>query len=106
DCTGSNGTLNIESARSRSPMFMQTPVSRLKTAQLFIYCGVRDGVDGSVPITQSINFYNKLLKDQNVKQNSEFVSEIEKEDLLAHRRAIGDFGSIGGRVVCLKKQHD
>src|SRR4029078_1634685 len=63
DCTGSNGTLNIESARSRSPMYMQSPVSKLKSAQLYIYCGVKDGLDGSVPITQSINYYNKLVKD-------------------------------------------
>jgi hypothetical protein len=63
-CTDSqDSVLNIEEARARSPYFMDTPVSRRKKSRLNIYCGIHDGYTGSVPITQSINFYNKLVRD-------------------------------------------
>jgi dienelactone hydrolase len=62
--TGSrDSVLDTEEAKRRSPYFMDTPVSRRKNSTLKIYCGIHDGYTGSVPITQSINFYNKLVKD-------------------------------------------
>ena len=62
--TGSQDSLlDIEEARARSPYFMDTPVTRRKNSILSIYCGIHDGYTGSVPITQSINFYNKLVRD-------------------------------------------
>lgn len=63
-CTRSlDSVLDREEAERRSPYFMDTPVSRRKNSTLNIYCGIHDGYDGSVPITQSINFYNKLVRD-------------------------------------------
>ena len=63
-CTGSrDSALNIEEAKRRSPFFMDTPVSGRKNSTLNIYCGIHDGYTGSVPITQSIQFYNKLVRD-------------------------------------------
>jgi hypothetical protein len=62
--TGSqDSVLDIEEARKRSPYFMDTPVPRRKKSILNIYCGIHDGYTGSVPITQSINFYNKVVSD-------------------------------------------
>jgi dienelactone hydrolase len=62
--TGSrDSVLNLAEAKRRSPYFMDTPVSRRKKSVLNIYCGIHDGYTGSVPISQSINFYNKLVKD-------------------------------------------
>ena len=62
--TGSmDSVLDIEEAKRRSPYFMDTPVTRRKSSTLNIYCGIHDGYSGSVPITQSINFYNKLVMD-------------------------------------------
>ncbi len=62
--TGSEDSiLDTEEARRRSPYFLDTPVSRSKKSILNIYCGIHDGYNGSVPITQSINFYNKLVRD-------------------------------------------
>jgi hypothetical protein len=63
-CTGSRDSiLNVEEAKRRSPFFMGTPVSRRKHSVLNIYCGIHDGYSGSVPIIQSIEFYNKLARD-------------------------------------------
>ena len=63
-CTGSaDSVLNIAEAKRRSPYFMDTPVSLRKNSTLNIYCGIHDGYTGSVPVTQSIRFYNKLVGD-------------------------------------------
>jgi pimeloyl-ACP methyl ester carboxylesterase len=63
-CTGSrDSVLNIEEAKRRSPFFLDTPVTRRGNSILNIYCGIHDGYTGSVPITQSIDFYNKLVRD-------------------------------------------
>jgi len=61
--TQSDNALNIEEAKSRSSYFMETPVEKRKNSKLTIYAGIHDGYTGSVPITQSINFYNKLVED-------------------------------------------
>jgi predicted peptidase len=103
-CTGSNEELNVANARQRSPLYMATPQQKPKPARLFIFAGIYDGIQGSVPITQSINFYNKLLNDLSVKDKSTYVSSDEKLQLLEHRRPLGNFGSIGDRRICLKKQ--
>jgi hypothetical protein len=105
-CTGSaNGLLNEPVARERSPLFMETPKHKVSDTQLFIYTGIYDGIQGSVPITQSINFYNKLLKDLSVKDPSVYVSDREKLQLLEYRKPLGDYGEIGGRKVCLEKKY-
>ncbi len=83
---------------------MATPKQKSKQARLFIFAGIYDGIQGSVPITHSINFYNKLLTDLSVKDKSRYVSPGEKLQLLEYRRPLGNFGTIGGRRICLKKQ--
>ena len=63
-CTSSKDSiLDVDEARRRSPFFLDTPVAYRKKSLLNIYCGIHDGYTGSVPITQSIHFYNKLIKD-------------------------------------------
>ncbi|WP_461534231.1 alpha/beta hydrolase family protein [Sinomicrobium sp.] len=104
-CTGSGKELDIESARQRSPMLRKTPVEKLKNSTLDIYAGVYDGIRGSVPITHSINFYNKLLAEMSVADSSAYVSPAEKLHLLEHRDPIGELGEIGGRKICLKKNY-
>jgi hypothetical protein len=105
-CTGSQkGALNEEEARSRSPLRWKTPVNRLKECDFSIYAGIYDGIQGSVPITHSINFYNKILTDMSVKDKSAFVPDKEKLDLLEFRKPLGNFGEIGGRKVCLVKKY-
>jgi hypothetical protein len=104
DCTSSKDSLNMEIAIKKSPIYWKTPVEKLNTTEFQIYAGVYDGIQGSVPITHSINFYNKILKDKLVIDRSIYVSDSEKLYLLEYRKALGKFGSIAGRKVFLKKQ--
>ncbi len=103
-CTGSSDTLDVQVARQRSPIYWPTPAHRLLYADLAIYAGVYDGIQGSVPITHSINFYNKLLTDRGVSDTSAYVTAHEKLKLLEFRKPLGDFGSIAGRRICLLKK--
>lgn len=105
DCTGSKDELNIENAKKRSPLYMKTPLEKVKNTTLFIFAGIHDGIQGSVPITHSINFYNKLLTDLAVKDKSKYVSDKEKLDLLEYRRPLGNLGNIAGRKICLQKEY-
>ncbi len=104
ECTCSESTLDIDNARQRSPYYMQTPISKIGNTELYIYAGVYDGIQGSVPITHSINFYNKLLSDIGEKDPSKYVSDTEKLHLLEFRTPISETGQIGSRKICLQKE--
>ncbi|MCC5939505.1 MAG: prolyl oligopeptidase family serine peptidase [Lunatimonas sp.] len=103
-CTGSDTTLDTLSARDRSPLFWNTPIEKLDNTELHIYAGIYDGIQGSVPFTHSINFYNKLLSDQGITDAGSYVSDAEKLMLLERRQPLGDFGSIDRRRICLVKE--
>ncbi|NOZ55399.1 MAG: prolyl oligopeptidase family serine peptidase [Calditrichaeota bacterium] len=60
-CTGSDRHLDVEAARRRSPLYW--PVPRRKGARLEIYAGIQDGYTGSVPISHSILFFNRLARE-------------------------------------------
>lgn len=105
-CTGSVGELDEQEAQKRSPLYNETPLHLINDRELFIYAGVYDGIQGSVPITHSINFYNKLLRDLSVKDSSKYVSDLEKLHLLEFRKPLGDYGNIGDRKVFLAKEHE
>lgn len=107
DCTESkNGLLNEKIAREKSPIYWKTPVNKLINSEIKIYAGINDGVQGSVPITHSINFYNKLLSDLSVTDSSKYVSKTEKSRLLQFRKQLGNFGKISDRNICLKKEYN
>jgi lysophospholipase L1-like esterase/dienelactone hydrolase len=72
-------------AMERSPFFMKTPVEKRRNSKLFIYAGVHDGYTGSVPITQSVNFYNKLVKDFDSTENQAIVPAEDIITLLSFR---------------------
>ncbi|HJS00381.1 MAG TPA: GDSL-type esterase/lipase family protein, partial [Flavobacterium sp.] len=59
--TSTDTIFNAEEARLRSPLLQQFPKNLRKNAKLYIYEGVHDGYTGSVPITHSINMYNRLV---------------------------------------------
>lgn len=105
DCTGSKNGLNIEDAKLKSPIYWNTPTEKLKSSKLFIYAGIYDGIQGSVPITHSINFFNKLLTDMSVSDTSKYISISEKLKLLEKREPLGEFGNIADRKICLKKEY-
>ncbi|BFP42772.1 hypothetical protein FGF1_36170 [Flavobacteriaceae bacterium GF1] len=107
NCTDSkNEVLNVKKARDRSPFFWNAPNTRFENTSLFLYTGIYDGLQGSVPITQSINFYNKLLSDLSVPDSSKYVSEREKRLLLEHRKALDSFGKLLNRRVILRKKFE
>ncbi len=104
-CTASKNELNIANAKEKSPIYWNTPTEKLTNSKLFIYAGIYDGIQGSVPITHSLNFYNKLLADLSVSDTLKYVSVHEKLKLLELRKSLGDFGSIGNRKIFLKKEY-
>ena len=107
-CTNSlHGELNKEVAIERSPMYWKTPVEKLDYATMDIYDGIYDGLETNspIPITQSINFYNKLLNDLGATDSSAYISDSEKLKLLEYEKPLGDYGKIGGRDVCLVKKY-
>jgi lysophospholipase L1-like esterase/esterase/lipase len=76
--------LNVKEARKRSPLYMKTPVQRRNPSSLTIYAGIHDGYEGSVPISQSINFYNKVINDFGADEG-QTITEAEIIDLLGMR---------------------
>ncbi|MGB3587535.1 MAG: prolyl oligopeptidase family serine peptidase [Tunicatimonas sp.] len=104
DCTASeDSTLNIDEAKRRSPLYWETPWSQRKNATLHLYAGVHDGYTGSVPITQSINFYNKVLHDARVPDSTALVSDKTIIRLLTQQRGNVTNQLIGDRKVHLQK---
>jgi len=104
DCTGSENVLNTANAKLKSPLYWNSPTEKLESSKLHIYAGIYDGIQGSVPITHSINFYNKLLTDMSVSDTLKYVSTSEKLELLEKREPLGEFGKIADRKICLKKE--
>lgn len=112
-CTGSaEKILNVDEAIARSPIYWRTPI---RETRLHIYAGVYDGIQGSVPITQSINFYNKLVKDFKARDQTDQINErdegalVQPEEilyLLEHRKPLKNMGVIGDRKICLQKEHN
>jgi hypothetical protein len=83
--TGDTLGIDIKEARFRSPVYMETPVRKRKNAKLFLYCGIHDGYNGSVPITHTIDFYNKVVADFDSKQSDARVPVEIREKLLRQR---------------------
>ncbi len=104
-CTGSEKELNVDAAKERSPIYWDTPVNKLSNSHLFIYAGIYDGIQGSVPIVHSINFYNKLLNDMKVSDKSKYITNDEKLKLLEFRKPLDHYGEIAGRKICLEKKY-
>lgn len=76
---GNDYYMNKNEAKKRSPAFMATPVEKRKDCKLFIFAGVHDGYTGSVPITQSLLFYNKLV---NVFDSTDMEAIVPCEDMI------------------------
>lgn len=88
-------TFNPKEAISRSPLWQTFPVEKRKNAQLFIYGGIHDGYRGSVPITHSLNMYNRLVGE--LKYNTADMDTILQKawddvDLISPREIINLMG--------------
>lgn len=101
-CTASqDSTLNTVEAKIRSPLYWNTPWKQRKSATLNLYAGVHDGYSGSVPITHSINFYNKILRDARARKKRAFVSDDAIIQLLTKRSGSEENRFLGDRQVHL-----
>jgi len=103
--TGDSTGIDIEAAKKRSPLFMNTPVEKRKDSKLYIYAGVHDGYQGSVPITQSLEMYNKVVKDYQPAAATELIPGEVIRQLVADRK-LPDFagGRIGDRKIHYQKR--
>ena len=88
--------LDHEEAKARSPYFMDTPIDKRSNSKLYIYTGIHDGYEGSVPITQSLKFFNKVVKDFDSLVTESLISTEEMLSLLERRNSnIGHPSQIG-----------
>ncbi|MCC8089671.1 MAG: GDSL-type esterase/lipase family protein [Rikenellaceae bacterium] len=84
--TSTEDTLNSAEARRRSPLFQNYPAIKRTDAKLYIYTGVHDGYTGSVPITHSINMYNRIKGELKYgTADKELVSENKIINLVTKR---------------------
>ena len=94
-------------ATQRSPVFMVTPVGKRKNSQLFIYTGVHDGYTGSVPITHSINFYNKIVNDLGPHEKKALIPDRDIITLLTYRGYPHESeGMLSDRMIHYQKQFE
>lgn len=104
-CIGAKEGFDVAKAKARSPLYWTTPVAKRKNSALQMYVGVHDGYTGSVPVSQSIHFYNKLLRDFKEKDQTRYVSAEDTEVLLKTRSfpTTQPSQKIGDRVILYQK---
>ncbi len=105
-CTNSiNNKINKANAKKKSPLFWDVPKNKVKSSKLSLFAGIYDGIQGSVPITHSINFYNKIINEMGLTDANSFVSFEERSKIMETRQALGNYGKIENREVFLEKKH-
>lgn len=86
-----DSTFNREETVLRSPIRHTFPIDKRKNAKLYIYAGIHDGYKGSVPITHSLNMYNRLvgeLKYGNVTNEEIAMNAFSDKDLISQSEII------------------
>ena len=99
--TGNREKFDAEQAKKRSPFFDDRPVTDRQNSKLSIYCGIHDGYTGSIPISQSLEMYNKLVSDFSPtapfsKIPQEYISSMVRERSFPGG---GDQGTMRGRKI-------
>ena len=94
-------TLNAEEARKRSPLLWELPATPNGTLE--IYTGIRDGYAGSVPISHSILFYNKVAAHYG--DTSTLVTPEESIQLVSMGiPKTHDYGTLHETTIFFKRQ--
>lgn len=115
-----DSTFNSIEANRRSPIRHTFPVEKRKNAKLYIYAGIHDGYKGSVPITHSLNMYNRLvgeLKYGNVTAEEISIKAFSDKDLISQneiielmsKRIYPDYDkskTLYGRNIYLLREHE
>jgi lysophospholipase L1-like esterase/dienelactone hydrolase len=101
-----NYSLNKEEALRRSPIHMNTPAALRKKSKLFIYAGIHDGYTGSVPISQSLNFYNKVVLDFDSAEKEALIPQEDILEMVSSRNFVEEHkNTLGDREVHYKKTY-
>ena len=82
-CTG--GSLNLKELQVRSPINMQPK----RSLMISLYAGIKDGYEGSVPISHSINYFNKFAH----KEDRIGVNDLQKLLTRAYEPTEKTFGN-------------
>ncbi len=119
NAVSADSVFNTTEAMKRSPLFQAYPRELRQGSELFIYTGIHDGYQGSVPVTHSINMYNRMIAElkyegaesgyikEKMLTDTSFVTYDETIRLLARRYEpvnSGD-GLLYGRRVHLDKSY-
>lgn len=97
--TNSTGSLDVEEAEKRSPLYLKNPSTDSK---LFLFSGYHDGYgDFPVPVSHSLNYFNKYTSDNNGSQ-TDYVSKDEIIRLLS-KEQLDISLEIGGKEVYYTK---
>lgn len=101
--TSTGEGFNLKVALERSPVFMTAEPDLRNGSFLNIYAGVNDGYSGSVPVSHSVGFYNKIISDRYAARRDLMVSDSTLAALLARRVNPDEYNGItlGGRNVYL-----
>ncbi|MEP6750305.1 MAG: alpha/beta fold hydrolase [Bacteroidota bacterium] len=95
-------------AKERSPLFWTTPIKKRKKSTLQIFAGIHDGYgyDRPVPISQSVNFYNKILSDFEERDSSKYANAEDLKLMLKTQSfpAQNTNMLIGDKVVHYRRQ--
>lgn len=100
--------LNRQEVVKRSPLYLPVPEERLKNVPLTILAGIHDGHGkNSVPISQSMLYYNKLLHDKGVTDNAAYIPQADIIAMINQQRfPVKDSAYIGGRLIWYQKKYD
>lgn len=100
-CTSTTGTFEEQGALERSPLYW--PVPKDIKGRLEIYAGINDGYTGSVPVSHTLRFYNKMA--EHFGRPDAQVSEADMIRLLARGVAPNPaLGHIEDRPVLYRKE--
>ena len=105
--TGTNYGMDTQEAMRRSPIHMSTPVEKRKNSKLYLYAGIHDGHrTSSVPISHSLNMYNKVVGDYDVNAVEDLIPDQIISQLLVGRYMPGEKRQkIGDRTIHYSKQY-
>jgi len=100
DCTSDANDIDKNEAKKRSPLFFPMPVSA--NGKLELFAGINDGYSGSVPISHSISFFNRLVSEFG--RASKRVGEADLSNLLTRGvKPAANPRTLGNRVVFYEK---
>lgn len=101
-----NGEIDWEVLEKRSPLLLPFPKAKRINATMHIYAGIHDGYTGSVPITHSISFYNKIASQLFPEANENLVADSTTISLVTMQmNPLADTTmKLNGRSIHLQKE--